>query len=78
MKFTYALILFCLLASSQVFLCFFLPISPAQLVERTFFTGLGVFSCWRLTLPRSPFPGRLCRFFKAIPHCWAESKETSK
>jgi len=76
MKFTEALILFCLLAAGLGVVAFFSPMSSVQFAEKIFYLGFGFFSCWLYITPQ--LFGRLCRFLKSIPRCWAESKETSK
>ncbi|WP_417914277.1 hypothetical protein, partial [Candidatus Electronema sp. JM] len=78
MKFTDALILFCLLVVGIGFIGAFFSTPPVQIFDRIFWLGIGVFSCWWQTQPNSQLSGRICRFFKAIPRCWAESKEVSK
>lgn len=78
MKFTDALILFCLLTAGIGFMAMFFGTPPVQIFDRIFWLGIGVFSCWLQTQPLPLFFGRLGRFFKAIPRCWAESKEASK
>jgi hypothetical protein len=79
MKFTDALILFCILSAGFGLAAFFSPVSSIQLAEKIFYLGLGVFSCWwNVTNLNQLLFGRLCRFFKAIPRCWADSKEVSK
>ncbi len=79
MKFTDALVLFCILSAGLGVAAFLSPVSSLQLAEKIFYLGLGVFSCWWNTnnLNLLLF-GRLCRFFKAMPRCWSESKEASK
>ncbi|MGR0481833.1 MAG: hypothetical protein ACTFAL_10630 [Candidatus Electronema sp. V4] len=77
MKFTDALILFCSLTAGSGFVAMFFSTPPVQVVHGIFWLGIGVFSCWWQTKPRSAFFGRLGRFFK-IPRCWVESKEASK
>lgn len=78
MKFTDALVLFCFLAPGLGVAAFFSPVSSVQLAEKIFYLGVGVFSCWLNTKPRSSLFGRLCRFCKSIPRCWVESKGVSK
>ena len=83
MKFTDALFYFCILSSAFAFAAFIVPIPSLRLAERIFCVGVGIFSCWwnvnnLSQLLFGKFFGRLFLFFKAIPRCWAESKETSK
>ncbi len=78
MKITHALVLYCLLSAGLGVAAFFSPASSLQLAEKIFYVGLGVFSCWSQIQPLPSFFGRLCRFCKSIPRCWAESKEASK
>lgn len=73
MKFTDALVLFCSLAALIT------PASSSHLIERIFYAGIGVFSCWwNINNLNSLLFGRLCRFCKAIPRCWVDSKEDAK
>jgi hypothetical protein len=78
MKFTDALILFCLSAAVIGFIAMFFATPPVQTFDRIFWLGMGLFSCWWQTKPHPSLLGRLFRFFKAIPRCWSESKEVSK
>jgi hypothetical protein len=79
MKFTDALFLFCILSIAFFFSALITSLPASQLAVRIVYAGLGIFSCWWHVnnLSRLLFV-RLCRFFKAIPRCWADSKETSK
>lgn len=79
MKFTDALLLFCILTVGLGVAAFFSPASSLQLVEKIYYLGLGISTCWwSVNNLNQLLFGRLCRFFKALPRCWSESKEVSK
>ena len=75
MDFIDAFLHFFILAGGFAIAAFFFPAFSQHLAEKIFYLGFGLFYFWWQTKPKSQFSGRICRFFKAIPRCWAESKE---